>query len=44
MLPSCAWTFPLYAQVLLAVLCGATLGAAFGQHPYLVWAVCETSI
>ncbi|MBL8035968.1 MAG: dicarboxylate/amino acid:cation symporter [Nitrospira sp.] len=27
--------FPLYAQVLLAVLCGATLGVVFGQEPYL---------
>lgn len=26
---------PLYAQVLLAVVCGATLGVAFGQEPYL---------
>ena len=27
--------FPLYAQVVLAVLCGATLGVIFGQEPYL---------
>ena len=27
--------FPLYAQVLLAVVCGATLGVVFGQEPYL---------
>ena len=27
--------FPLYAQVLLAVICGATLGIVFGQEPYL---------
>lgn len=27
--------FPLYAQVLLAVICGATLGMVFGQEPYL---------
>jgi Na+/H+-dicarboxylate symporter len=27
--------FPLYAQVLLAVLCGAALGIVFGQEPYL---------
>ena len=27
--------FPLYAQVLVAVLCGATLGILFGQEPYL---------
>lgn len=27
-------SFPLYAQVLLAVVCGAALGAAFGQSPY----------
>jgi Na+/H+-dicarboxylate symporter len=26
---------PLYAQVLVAVLCGATLGILFGQEPYL---------
>ncbi|MEO8048537.1 MAG: dicarboxylate/amino acid:cation symporter [Nitrospirota bacterium] len=26
---------PLYAQVLIAVACGALLGAAFGQEPYL---------
>jgi Na+/H+-dicarboxylate symporter len=26
--------FPLYAQVLVAVLCGATLGVVFGQEPY----------
>jgi Na+/H+-dicarboxylate symporter len=31
------WTpFPLYAQVLIAVLFGATLGVLFGQEPYLV--------
>ena len=28
--------FPLYAQVLLAVICGATLGVVFGQEPYLI--------
>ncbi|HMK22449.1 MAG TPA: cation:dicarboxylase symporter family transporter, partial [Terriglobales bacterium] len=27
--------FPLYTQVLIAVVCGAALGAAFGQDPYL---------
>ncbi|MBM4128445.1 MAG: dicarboxylate/amino acid:cation symporter [Nitrospira sp.] len=27
--------FPLYAQVLLAVICGTTLGVVFGQEPYL---------
>ncbi len=27
--------FPLYAQVLVAVLCGATLGILFGQETYL---------
>ncbi len=27
--------FPLYAQVLVAVICGATLGMVFGQEPYL---------
>jgi Na+/H+-dicarboxylate symporter len=27
--------FPLYVQVLVAVLCGATLGVVFGQDPYL---------
>ena len=27
--------FPLYAQVLVAVIGGATLGVAFGQEPYL---------
>jgi len=27
--------FPLYAQVLVAVICGATLGVLFGQEPYL---------
>ena len=27
--------FPLYTQVVLAVLCGATLGVIFGQEPYL---------
>ncbi|MBK9306486.1 MAG: dicarboxylate/amino acid:cation symporter [Nitrospira sp.] len=27
--------FPLYAQVLLAVLCGATLGVLFGEESYL---------
>lgn len=27
--------FPLYAQVLLAVVCGAMLGVIFGQEPYL---------
>jgi hypothetical protein len=27
--------FPLYAQVLVAVLCGAALGVVFGQEPYL---------
>ncbi len=27
--------FPLYAQVLLAVVCGAVLGVVFGQEPYL---------
>lgn len=26
---------PLYVQVLLAVICGATLGVVFGQEPYL---------
>lgn len=26
--------FPLYAQVLVAVICGTTLGAVFGQEPY----------
>jgi len=29
-------SFPLYAQVLVAVFCGATLGVSFGQEPYLV--------
>lgn len=34
---SSGWTpFPLYAQVLIAVLFGATLGVLFGQEPYLV--------
>lgn len=28
-------SFPLYAQVLVAVFCGAILGALFGQEPYL---------
>ncbi|TKB66273.1 MAG: dicarboxylate/amino acid:cation symporter [Nitrospira sp.] len=27
--------FPLYAQVLVAVICGTTLGVVFGQEPYL---------
>ncbi|OQW37533.1 MAG: C4-dicarboxylate ABC transporter [Nitrospira sp. SG-bin1] len=27
--------FPLYAQVLVAVICGAALGATFGKEPYL---------
>ncbi|MGZ8423054.1 MAG: dicarboxylate/amino acid:cation symporter, partial [Nitrospira sp.] len=27
--------FPLYTQVLIAVICGALLGAIFGQQPYL---------
>ena len=27
--------FPLYAQVLVAVICGATLGVVFGQESYL---------
>jgi Na+/H+-dicarboxylate symporter len=26
--------FPLYAQVLIAVICGTTLGVVFGQEPY----------
>jgi len=26
--------FPLYAQVLVAVICGTTLGVVFGQEPY----------
>src|SRR5688500_18901787 len=26
---------PLYTQVLIAVICGALLGAVFGQEPYL---------
>lgn len=29
------YPFPLYAQVLVAVICGATLGVVFGQEPYL---------
>ena len=29
-------TFPLYAQVCAAVVCGATLGVVFGQEPYLI--------
>ena len=28
-------SFPLYAQVLVAVLCGATLGVLFGEESYL---------
>ena len=28
-------SFPLYAQVLVAVCCGAALGVVFGQEPYL---------
>ncbi len=28
--------FPLYAQVLVAVICGATLGVVFGQELYLI--------
>src|SRR6266545_5429398 len=28
-------TFPLYLQVLLAVVCGAALGAIFGTAPFL---------
>ncbi len=28
-------TLPLYTQVLIAVICGAVLGVAFGQEPYL---------
>jgi len=28
-------SFPLYAQVLVAVFCGAVLGVSFGQEPYL---------
>ena len=27
--------FPLYTQVLIAVICGALLGVIFGQEPYL---------
>ncbi len=33
--PSRRHPFPLYTQVLLAVICGATLGVVFGQAPYL---------
>lgn len=30
-----ARTFPLYTQVILAVVCGTALGIVFGQEPYL---------
>jgi len=29
------YSFPLYARVLVAAFCGATLGVLFGQEPYL---------
>src|SRR5690349_2562704 len=33
--PSHRSPFPLYGQVLVAVICGAALGMAFGQNSYL---------
>ncbi|MBI4000522.1 MAG: dicarboxylate/amino acid:cation symporter, partial [Nitrospira defluvii] len=36
MKPTPSWIpLPLYTQVLIAVICGALLGAIFGQEPYL---------
>lgn len=33
--PTARRRMPLYTQVLIAVVCGATVGAIFGQEPYL---------